>query len=82
MENKNLLTNTTLIPLWAKAVESVSKDPILEDHHALELLRNLGYDLDYLSKKKQNLSQVGCCLRAKYHDSVKNIIKKWNTYSE
>ena len=47
MENKfkNLLTSTTLIPLWAKAVESVSKDPILKDKHALEILRKLGYDL-------------------------------------
>lgn len=70
MENKynNLLTSTTLIPLWAKAVESVSEDPILEDKHALELLNNLGYGLDYYSKKKQNPSQVGCCLRAKWID--------------
>lgn len=70
MENKfkNLLTSTTLIPLWAKAVESVSDDPILEDKHALELLRQLGYDLDYYKKKRQNPSQVGCCLRAKWID--------------
>ena len=70
MENqyKNLLTSTTLIPLWAKAVESVSKDPILEDKHALELLKGLGYGLDYYSKLKQNPSQVGCCLRAKWMD--------------
>lgn len=65
---KNLLTSTTLIPLWAKAVESVSADPILEDKHALQLLNHLGYDLDYYSKKKQNPSQVGCCLRAKWID--------------
>lgn len=65
---KNLLTSTTLIPLWAKAVESVSEDPILEDKHALQLLKQLGYDLDYYSKKKQNTSQVGCCLRAKWID--------------
>ena len=69
MDNfKNLLTSTTLIPLWAKAVESVSEDPILEDKHAYELLKHLGYDLDYYSKKKQNPSQVGCCLRAKWMD--------------
>ena len=70
MDNKynNLLTSTTLIPLWAKAVESVSEGPILEDKHALELLNNLGYGLDYYSKKRQNPSQVGCCLRAKWID--------------
>ena len=70
MENKfeNLLTSTTLIPLWAKAVESVSADPILEDKHALEILRHLGYDLNYYNKRKQNPSQVGCCLRAKWMD--------------
>ena len=70
MENKfkNLLTSTTLIPLWAKAVESVSEDPILKDKYALELLQKLGYDLNYYNKKKQNPSQVGCCLRAKWID--------------
>ena len=65
---KNLLTSTTLIPLWAKAVESVSEDPILEDKNAYELLKHLGYDLNLYSKKKQNPSQVGCCLRAKWMD--------------
>ena len=65
---ENLLTSTTLIPLWAKALESVSEDPILVDKNAYPLLKSLGYDLDYYDKKKQNLSQVGCCLRAKWID--------------
>ena len=65
---KNLLTSTTLIPLWAKAVESVSDNPILMDKNAYPLLQALGYDLDYYDKKKQNPSQVGCCLRAKWID--------------
>ena len=65
---KNLLTTTTLIPLWAKAVESVSKDPILMDTQAYSTLKSLGYDLDYYDRKKQNPSQVGCCLRAKWMD--------------
>ncbi len=65
---KNLLTSTTLIPLWAKAVESVSSNPILMDKNAYPLLKSLGYDLDYYDKKKQNPSQVGCCLRAKWID--------------
>ena len=65
---KNLLTQTTLIPLWAKAFESTTKDPILQDRHALEVLRHLGYDLDYYDRRKQNPSQVGCCLRAKWID--------------
>ena len=65
---KNLLTSTTLIPLWAKAVESFSTNPILVDENAYPLLKSLGYNLDYYDKKKQNLSQVGCCLRAKWID--------------
>ena len=64
----NLLTSTTLIPLWAKAVESVSENPILMDPNAYPTLKSLGYDLDYYDKDKQNPSQVGCCLRAKWID--------------
>lgn len=64
----NLLTSTTLIPLWAKAVESVSENPILVDKNAYTTLKSLGYDLDYYDKDKQNPSQVGCCLRAKWID--------------
>lgn len=67
-EYKNLLTSTTLIPLWAKAVEAQEEDPIIEDKHAYELLKHLGYELDYYDKRKQNPSQVGCCLRAKWID--------------
>lgn len=65
---KNLLTSTTIIPLWAKAVESVSDNPILKDESAYSILKFFGYDLDYYDKKKQNPSQVGCCLRAKWID--------------
>ncbi len=64
----NLLTSTTLIPLWAKAIESVSEKPILIDKNAYPMLKSLGYDLDYYDKNKQNPSQVGCCLRAKWID--------------
>ncbi len=65
---QNLLTSTTLIPLWAKAVESKEKDPILVDTQAYATLKSLGYDLDYYSKWRQNPSQVGCCLRARWMD--------------
>ena len=65
---KNLLTSTALIPLWAKAVESQSENPILTDDYAYPILKQLGYDLDYYSVKRQNPSQVGCCLRAKWID--------------
>ena len=65
---KNLLTSTTIIPLWAKAVESQSKSPILMDRHACQILQSLGYPLDYYDIKKQNPSQVGCCLRARWID--------------
>lgn len=74
---KNLLTSTTLIPLWAKAVESVSDNPILIDKNAYSLLKSLGYELDYYNKRKQNPSQVGCCLRAKWiDDETLNFIKE------
>ena len=65
---KNILITTTLIPLWAKAVESVERDPILMDRQAYPMLKKLGYDLNLYDKRKQNPSQVGCCLRAKWMD--------------
>ena len=57
-----------LIPLWAKAVEAHSEDPILMDCNAEKILREVGCDLNLYSARRQNPSQVGCCLRAKWID--------------
>ncbi len=59
---------TMLIPLWARAVEQTKSEPIIKDDYALKTLKDLGYDLDYLSPKKQIMSQVGCCLRGAWID--------------
>lgn len=64
----NLLTPTMIVPLWARALDSQSSEPILGDRKAYELLQKLGYNLDYLDKNKQRMSYVGCCLRAKWID--------------
>ena len=64
----NVLTSTALIPLWAKAVEAEEQDPILRDPSARSILDFFGYDLQLYDKRKQNPSQVGCCLRARWID--------------
>lgn len=73
--NSKDVISTMLIPLWARAVEQIRKDPIIIDGKSLETMSLLGYGLDYLDMQKQRMSQVGCCLRGKWiDDEVKKFI--------
>ncbi len=71
MENKikTGLTNvseTLLIPLWAKATETDRKNGFLRDEKATEILEKIEYDFSKLKTSK--ISQAGCCLRASLID--------------
>lgn len=73
-KNKDVIS-TMLIPLWARAVEQIHKDPIIVDGKSVETMSLLGYGLDYLDMQKQRMSQIGCCLRGKWiDDEVKKFI--------
>ena len=60
------IPETMLIPLWAKATETMRKDALLVDSKAVEIMQKIDYDFSKFRKAKA--SQVGCCIRAKLID--------------
>ncbi|WP_298643108.1 class I SAM-dependent methyltransferase [uncultured Cardiobacterium sp.] len=56
------LSETLLIPLWAKAVEQQQSAPLLRDPVAPQMLARLDYDFGKYAKA--TASQAGCCGRA------------------
>lgn len=60
------IPETMLITLWAKAIESQHKNPIIKDEKALELIQQIDYDFNKF--KRSAFSQVGIATRAKLID--------------
>ena len=62
-----VLSETLLIPLWAKAVEQERDERLLTDREAPRMLAQIDYDFSKFQKVV--MSQVGCCGRARIFDS-------------
>lgn len=62
------LSETLLIPLWAKAVEYGRADAVLQDAEAVRMMASIDYDFGKFRGAK--LSQVGCCVRARIFDDM------------
>lgn len=60
------LSETLLIPLWAKAVEQQQAAPLLRDPIAPVMLSRIDYDFSKYTKA--TASQAGCCGRARLFD--------------
>ncbi|PID57611.1 methyltransferase [candidate division KSB3 bacterium] len=57
---------TLLIPLWARAAESVHPDPIIRDDKAVDMIKKIDYDF---SKFEHSwMSQVGVAIRTELLD--------------
>lgn len=69
------LSETMLIPLWAKAVEQQRPQPLLKDAEAPRMLAMIDYDFDRF--KGARMSQPGCCGRAALiDDEVQAFIRQ------
>ena len=69
------LSETMLIPLWAKAVEQQRPQPLLKDAEAPRMLAMIDYDFDRF--KGARMSQPGCCGRAALiDDEVRAFIRQ------
>ncbi|MDO4776399.1 MAG: class I SAM-dependent methyltransferase [Cardiobacteriaceae bacterium] len=64
----SVLSETLLIPLWAKAVEYGREDAVLRDAEAKRMMDAIDYDFGKFRKAK--LSQAGCCVRARVFDRM------------
>jgi O-methyltransferase involved in polyketide biosynthesis len=64
---------TLLVPLYARAVESRRKHPILDDSMAVEMVESIDWDFQRFD---QRLRVIGCTLRsAMFDDWVKDFLR-------
>lgn len=62
------IPETMLIPLWARAVETEQKKPIIKDYKAVEMVSRIDYDFSRF--KKSWKSQVGVSVRTMLLDNA------------
>lgn len=68
------VSETLLIPLWAKATETSCPNGIIKDPKSLELMKSIDYDFSKLKNAKY--SQLGISIRTKLLDEyINNFIK-------
>ena len=67
-QTESALSETLLIPLWAKAVEYGRADALLQDAEAARMLGQIDYDFSRFARARS--SQPGCCARAALIDEV------------
>ncbi|MCP2041350.1 O-methyltransferase involved in polyketide biosynthesis [Neisseria sp. HSC-16F19] len=67
-QTESALSDTLLIPLWAKAVEYGRADALLQDAEAARMLEAVDYDFSRFARARA--SQPGCCARAALIDET------------
>ncbi len=60
------VSETMLITVWARAVETERNGGLIHDPAAVEVIRHVDYDFGAF--EKATMSQVGCCIRADVMD--------------
>lgn len=74
-QNLNGVSETLLIPLWARAIESEYPDPIIKDEKAAEIMKEIEYDFAKLDEEWS--TQISVVVRTEILDNAtKNFIKK------
>jgi len=72
------LPATALVPLWARAVEARSDEPLLVDDHAVEILERLGFDasvFDTMNVMARETTVAGTIVRTAQIDAkVRTIV--------
>ncbi|NLL37632.1 MAG: class I SAM-dependent methyltransferase [Fretibacterium sp.] len=70
------ISETALLTMFFRALETRHPDPILEDPMAVEILRELGVDMSRFADKR--MSQVGAVIRARRFDrQVRRVLMEW-----
>ena len=74
-QNLEGITETLLIPLWARAMETKLENPIIEDEKALEMMKKIDYDFEKFEHKR--MPQVSIAIRTEILDkATADFIKK------
>jgi O-methyltransferase involved in polyketide biosynthesis len=66
------LQKTLFMPVWARAVESEKKKPILFDNTALDIIDSVDFDFSQLSDNVPEISQIAWIARCKRFDMIVN----------
>lgn len=73
--NLSPVAQTLLVPLWARAQESLRADPVLYDPSALEVANALDFDFSLL--RRARATQLGCCVRGALVDTwVRRFLRR------
>jgi len=59
---------TLLLPLWGRFIENQKKKPLLIDHKAVEIIKNIDYDFLSFAQNVHPLSRVAWIARSIYFD--------------
>lgn len=70
---------TMLIPLWARAFETLRSDPIIRDEKAVEIMEAIDYD--FAKFKGARLTQVGVSVRTKLFDQEVSAFLERNPHA-
>jgi O-methyltransferase involved in polyketide biosynthesis len=63
---------TLFMPVWARAVETKKKEPLLIDHTALDIIDSIEFDFSHLSENVPEISQIAWIARCKRFDMIVN----------
>jgi O-methyltransferase involved in polyketide biosynthesis len=67
-QNLEGITETLMIPLWARAMETKLENPIIKDKKALEMMEEIDYDFQKFEHKK--MPQVSIAIRTEILDKA------------
>jgi O-methyltransferase involved in polyketide biosynthesis len=68
---------TLFMPVWARAIETKKKNPLLIDHTALKIIDSVDFDFSKMSDNIPEISQIAWIARCKRFDMiVKDFITK------
>jgi O-methyltransferase involved in polyketide biosynthesis len=66
------IQKTLFMPVWARAVETKKKKPILTDNTAVEIIETVDYDFSRMSENIPEISQIAWVARCKRFDLIVN----------
>ena len=76
-QNLEGITETLLIPLWARAMETKMENPIIKDEKALEMMQKIDYDFEKFEQKR--MPQVSIAIRTEILDKATEEFMKRHT---
>jgi O-methyltransferase involved in polyketide biosynthesis len=63
---------TLFMPVWARAVETKKKEPLLIDHTALDIIDSIEFNFSHMSENVPEISQIAWIARCKRFDMIVN----------